>query len=109
MKIVAAIFLMILFAYPLSAQKETNKFLHSDGGGWALKVVQKKGDKTVLLIGNSICNGYKGYVAKELSGYRVVAWVNPYYLNQEHLYEDLVKVLKKEKYDVIHFNIGLHG
>jgi len=101
---------LTLFAGSLVfAQTETNKELHSDGGGWGLKTVQPEGDKTILLIGNSICNGYKGYVAGELKGYRVVAWVNPYNLKSEYLYDDLIKVLQKEKYAVIHFNIGLHG
>ena len=69
---------------PVWSQSETNKNLHSDGGGWGLKNVQPEGEKSVLLIGNSICNGYKVYVAKELPGYRVIAWVNPYHLKSEH-------------------------
>ena len=109
MKNYITLFAFFLFVNVLSAQTETNKELHSDGGAWAVKVVQEEGDKTILLIGNSICNGYKGYVAKELKDYRVIAWVNPYYLGQEHLDKDLINVLKREKYDVIHFNIGLHG
>lgn len=100
---------LILFTSLLSAQKETNKELHADGGAWAVKTIQEEGDKTVLLIGNSICNAYKGLVAQELKNCRVVAWVNPYHLAQEHLHEDLINVLQREKYDVIHFNIGLHG
>ncbi len=101
--------LLLFVCTTASAQKETTKELHSDGGGWGVKIVQPKGDKTILLIGNSICNGYKGYVAKELKGYRVVAWVHPFNLKSEYLYDDLRKVLQKEKYEAIHFNIGLHG
>ncbi len=96
-------------ALPGWSQEETNKYLHSDGDGWGLKVVQPEGEKNILLIGNSVCNGYKGYVAKEMPDYRVIAWVNPYHLKSEHLIDDLVKVLKSEKWDVVHFNIGLHG
>ena len=107
-KLILLLFVSCMFL-PGRAQEETNKFLHSDGGGWGLKNVQPEGEKSVLLIGNSICNGYKVYVAKELPGYRVIAWVNPYHLKSEHFYSDLVKMLKSEKWDVIHFNIGLHG
>jgi hypothetical protein len=107
-KLIVFIFISGIFL-PGWSQEETNKFLHSDGDGWGLKIVQTEGDKSVLLIGNSICNGYKGYVAKEMPDYRVVAWVNPYHLKSEYLFDDLVKVLKSEKWDVIHFNIGLHG
>jgi hypothetical protein len=99
----------LCFANLLFAQKEAIKELHSDGGGWAVYEVQEAGDKTILLIGNSIYNGFKGHLAKELPGYRVVAWINPYYLGQNHWEEDLVNVLQREKYDLIHFNIGLHG
>ncbi len=107
-KLILFVVVSIMFI-PAWAQEETNKELHSDGGGWGLKNVQPEGEKSVLLIGNSICNGYKAYVAKELPGYRVIAWVHPYHLKSEFLYNDLVKILKSEKWDVIHFNIGLHG
>jgi len=108
-KYIFALGFFLFFTNFLFAQIETNKELHSDGGAWAVKVVQEEGDKTILLIGNSICNGYKGFLAKGLPGYRVIAWVNPYYLGQAHLDEDLANVLQREKYDLIHFNIGLHG
>ena len=94
-KLILIIFVSCMFL-PGWAQKETNKALHSDGGGWGLRIVQPEGEKSILLIGNSICNGYKGYVAKELPDYRVVAWVNPYHLKSEHLLDDLIKVLKSE-------------
>lgn len=109
MKNYITLFAFLFFVNILSAQTETNKELHSDGGAWKVYTVKEEGDKTILLIGNSICNGYKSHVAKELKDCRVVAWVNPYYLGEEYLDEDLTKVLKREKYDVIHFNIGLHG
>lgn len=109
MKQIVFLVLCVFIQNAVFSQTETNKELHSDGGAWAVKIVQEEGEKTVLLIGNSICNGYKGYVAKELKNWRVVAWVNPYHLAQEHLHQDLINVLMREKYDVIHFNIGLHG
>lgn len=109
MRYIVVIFLLVSIKISLSAQKETNHTLHSDGGGWSIKVVQQKGDKTILMIGNSIYNGFKDKLAKELPAYRIVAWSNPYHLNSEHLHDDLVNVLQREEYDLIHFNIGLHG
>ncbi|NPA37397.1 MAG: SGNH/GDSL hydrolase family protein [Chlorobi bacterium] len=107
-KLLLLFFISGMFSFVWS-QEESNKALHSDGGGWGLKIVQPEGEKSVLLIGNSICNGYKGYVARELHGCRVIAWVSPYNLKSEHLYDDLITILKSEKWDAIHFNIGLHG
>ncbi len=94
---------------PGAVVTESGKALHSDGDDWGLRVVQKEGEKTVLLIGDSICNAYKGYLANELKSFRVVAWINPYHLGQEHLNENMLSVLQRERYDLIHFNIGLHG
>lgn len=109
MRSLTILMLVSLVVLPALSQEETNKSLHSDGDGWGLKIVRPEGEKSVLLIGNSICNGYKEYVAKELPDYKIVAWVNPYHLKSEHLFNDLIKVLKSEKWDVVHFNIGLHG
>lgn len=100
---------IVFVCLTMFAQTETNKELHSDGGGWKVYTVQEEGDKTILMIGNSIYNGFKGNLAKELPDYRIMAWINPYYLGQEHLNEDLINVLQREKYDLIQFNIGLHG
>ena len=109
MKTLLIIIFTLLLQVPATARKTTGPDLQYTKDGWGLKVIQPEGDKTILLIGNSICNGFKDFLAKELPGFRVVAWINPYHLNQEHLYEDLVQVLQNEKYDLIHFNIGLHG
>ncbi len=108
MKYSLIIIALFLFS-PALSQKSVDLNLQYTKDGWGLKVIQPEGDKTVLLIGNSVCNGFKDYLAKELPDYRVVAWINPYHLNQEHLYDDLILVLQNEKYNLIHFNIGLHG
>ncbi|WP_147383972.1 DUF5703 domain-containing protein [Maribellus luteus] len=36
-------------------------------------------------------------------------WLTPRHLNSEHLFTDLAKVVSSNNYDVIQFNIGLHG
>lgn len=64
----------------------------------------------VLLIGDSICNGYRGVVSRKLTGKATVdVWLTPAAENDPGLYGDLEKVLKQGPYAVVHFNIGLHG
>jgi hypothetical protein len=91
---------------------ETDPRLHSDGKGWKLNQATIKDPKRprVLLIGDSILSGYMAHAIKNLDGKAYVdAWVNPY--NQsEHLNTKILpEVLAKGPYDVIHFNMGLHG
>ena len=93
------------------APVETDARLQADGTGWRLdkaKVTDPKRPR-VLLIGDSILNGYGKTVATALDGKAYVdMWVNPY--NQsEHLNKLLAEVLANGPYDVIHFNMGLHG
>ena len=90
---------------------ETDTRLHADGKGWRLdkaKVVDPQRPR-VLLIGDSILNGYQKQATAALDGKAYVdAWVNPY--NQsEHLNKLLAEVLAEGPYDVVHFNMGLHG
>ncbi len=90
---------------------ESDSRLQADGKGWRLdqaRIVDTKRPR-VLLIGDSILNGYLKMVIAELEGKAYVdAWVNPY--NQsEHLNKLLVEVLAHGPYDVVHFNMGLHG
>ena len=64
----------------------------------------------VLLIGDSIVNGYRAVVCRELAGIASVdTWLTPLNLKSEKLHGDLKRVLAQGPYDVIHFNIGLHG
>lgn len=113
----AAIFLFASFAsHSADAPKtatpvESDKRLQADGPGWRLdkaKVTDPKLPR-LLLIGDSILNGYGKAVTTALEGKAFVdMWVNPY--NQsEHLNKLLADVLANGPYDVIHFNMGLHG
>ena len=109
------ILLLALVAISVSAADkpiESDPRLHSDGKGWKLNQATIKYPKRprVLLIGDSILSGYMAHAIKALEGKAYVdAWVNPY--NQsEHLNKVLLpEVLAKGPYDVIHFNMGLHG
>ncbi|MGC4003012.1 MAG: SGNH/GDSL hydrolase family protein [Pirellulales bacterium] len=90
---------------------ETDARLHADGKGWRVdraKVVDAKRPR-VLLIGDSILNGYLKQVVADLDGRAYVdAWVHPH-CQSEHLNKLLAEVLENGPYDVVHFNMGLHG
>ncbi len=86
--------------------------LHSDGGPWKFYRASPEDASLprVLLIGDSIMNGYRGHVYRLLKGKaNVDVWLTPLHLKSEHLHVDLQKVLDQGPYEVIHFNIGLHG
>lgn len=109
-------FLCLLFALTaLAADRpapvETDKRVQSDGKGWRIEKAVIKDAKLprVLLIGDSILNGYQGAATKLLAGKaNVDLWVNPY--NQsEHVNKLLAEVLANGPYDVVVFNMGLHG
>ncbi|MCX5683399.1 MAG: SGNH/GDSL hydrolase family protein [Planctomycetota bacterium] len=94
------------------AAQETDSRLHADGQGWRLdqaKITDKSRPR-VLLIGDSILSGYLPLVTKALDGKAYVdAWVNPYCQSSHRLREMLAEVLERGPYDVVHFNMGLHG
>ena len=86
--------------------------LHSDGGSWKFYADKSKKDDLpkVLLIGDSIMNGYRGRVIASLKGKaNVDCWLTPLHLASKALHHDLMRVLEQGPYDVVHFNIGLHG
>jgi hypothetical protein len=96
---------------PATPPAEKDKALHSDGNPWQHHQanVEDPSRPRVLLIGDSILNGYRSYVVRKLDGVAYVdAWVNPYYQSDE-VNRALAKVLDRGPYDVVHFNIGLHG
>ena len=64
----------------------------------------------VLLVGDSICNGYQGAVQKRLDGkVNVSYWVSSYCVTSPGYLKLLDFYLSEAKYDVIHFNNGLHS
>jgi lysophospholipase L1-like esterase len=93
------------------APVETDKRVQSDGKGWRIEKAVIKDAKLprVLLVGDSILNGYQGKATKLLAGKaNVDLWVNPY--NQStHVNKLLGEVLDNGPYDVVVFNMGLHG
>lgn len=110
--------LLVTIALPAWAEEndappiEKDERLHSDGNGWGMdraKVVDVDRPR-VLLIGDSILNGYRNQVIKALKGKAYVdCWVNPYHQSKQ-VNQKLAEVLDKYgPYDVVHFNMGLHG
>ncbi|MGA0134795.1 MAG: SGNH/GDSL hydrolase family protein [Opitutales bacterium] len=93
------------------APVENDRRLHADGKGWRVEKAVIKDAKLprVLLIGDSILNGYQGQATRLLAGKaNVDLWVNPY--NQSaHVNKLLGEVLTNGPYDVVLFNMGLHG
>ena len=86
--------------------------LHAEGKGWRLDRARISDPERprVLLVGDSIL---AGYLKKVVSGLRdkayVDAWVNPHW-QSEGTNRLLADVLARNgPYDVVHFNMGLHG
>ncbi len=64
----------------------------------------------VLLVGDSICNGYQSAVRDRLKGkVNVSYWVSSYCVSSPAYLPLLAVYLDEAKYDVIHFNNGLHS
>lgn len=113
--------LLLLLACPLAtalaqvkipAAKETDKRLPPKGGSWSLRMatVTDPALPRVLLIGDSITNGYLEPVRKALAGRaNIDAWITPTTQADKSLPGTLAAILGQEKYAVIHFNLGLHG
>jgi len=111
MKAIVILTALLLSLPAMLPAAESDARLHADGKGWRLdqaKVTDPKRPR-VLLIGDSIFNGYLKQVTTALDGKAYVdAWVNPY-CQSESLNKLLAEVLAHGPYDVVHFNMGLHG
>jgi len=70
----------------------------------------KKNLPRVLLVGDSICSGYKEEVARQLEGQvNVSYWISSYCVTSPGYLKLLDFYLDEAKYTVIHFNNGLHS
>ena len=70
----------------------------------------KKSLPRVLLVGDSICQGYQGKVRAKLEGKaNVTYWASSYCVTSPGYLRLLAFYLDEAKYDVIHFNNGLHS
>lgn len=111
---------LCVFLLDLSSQKryivndgiEEIPILHSDGAAWGFYVDSDTSSmkKKVLFIGDSILGGYKKFVKKHLADKAVVDfWLTPIHEGAPNLFSLLSKISSYRDYDIIHFNIGLHG
>lgn len=107
--------LLLTASLPLQADTpvvETDQRLHADGKSWKYNkaVITDKTRPRVLLIGDSILGGYMNGVIDALKGKAYVdAWMHPH-AQSENLNKILAENLKEHgPYDVVHFNMGLHG
>lgn len=94
------------------APKETDARLQADGPGWRLQKakIENPALPRILLMGDSILNGYLPAVTKALAGKAYIdAWVTPTSQGDKSLPRQIQEVLAQGPYDVIHFNLGLHG
>ena len=94
-----------------TTKTETDKRLHSGGKGSGFQNDKSEPKKfNVLLIGDSVMGGYRGLVKGALQDTaNCDTWKTPAHLKSAKLLEELRLMVSSEKYDVIHFNIGLHG
>jgi len=104
--------LVFLTATSWIRSQENDKRLPPDGPGWRVDEAVIKDPKLprVLLIGDSILNGYLKPVREALKDQaNIDAWVNPYSQASYKLDEMLAAILARANYDIVHFNMGLHG
>jgi lysophospholipase L1-like esterase len=90
---------------------ESDNRLHSDGSPWGVHRAERTDDNRprILLIGDSILSGYRAQVVSAFADKAYVdLWINPHY-QSEDLNRRLADVLRGNPYDVVHFNMGLHG
>lgn len=84
----------------------------SNGGTWGLRAAKNPDPDLpwVLLIGDSVTNGYGGSVVKHLNGKaNVDLWITPAWLGPE-LFQSAPAIVGARPYRVIHFNeSGLHA
>jgi lysophospholipase L1-like esterase len=105
----------LLFALSVagaSAGDEPDKRMPPMGGNWGMRKPAEPDPALpfILLIGDSIANGYLGSVSKALLGKaNVEAWITPTTQADKKLGATIAEICNERKYAVIHFNLGLHG
>ena len=103
---------VVMVTVAVAGATDKNLGLHSDGGLWKFYPAPARDEQlpNILLIGDSIMNGYHTQVINGLKGKaNADCWLTPMHLNSSKLHRDLAKVASHRNYAVIHFNMGLHG
>lgn len=94
----------------LFAQDDSPTLKHRPGGMWHFYADESRDENApnILLIGDSVLSGFAENIVAELDA-NVDYWLTPMHLTSKEILEDLQSVVSFRKYDVIQFNIGLHG
>jgi len=98
------------FEFPVSENMRGHENIE-----WSMSYAFGLTDKTrnlprVLLVGDSICSGYKDGVKAALEGkMNVTYWISSYCVTSPGYLKLLEFYLDEAKYDVVHFNNGLHS
>ena len=72
--------------------------------------IKRAGLPRVLLIGDSICNGYQNFVRGKLDGMvNVSFWASSKCVTDPDYFRELEFILDYTDYDVVSFNNGLHS
>lgn len=69
----------------------------------------KPNENRILLIGDSITNGYRSYVQSNLPEFSVDMLATSKALDDVMLFKELEYMFLQYEYKIIHFNNGLHG
>ncbi|MFI3279057.1 MAG: SGNH/GDSL hydrolase family protein [Rikenellaceae bacterium] len=95
----------------LFAQGDSPTLKHRPGGMWHFYADESRNENgpNILLIGDSVLSGYAENIVAELGEANVDYWLTPMHLTSKEILEDLQSVVSFRDYDVIQFNIGLHG
>lgn len=108
-KIAAAAILAVTIAMPVKAERHIEREYIEWSDVW-LPGANKTDLPHILIIGNSITRGYTPKVEPAFEGRAYVGRIsNSKCLGDPALFDELESVLKHNKFDIIHFNNGLHG
>lgn len=101
--------ILLLFCVPIFAQQKIVRE-HIEWSDVWIPGANKTDLPHVLLIGNSITRGYHGKVEQALQGKAYIGRLsNSKSVGDPALLEEIAVILKNTKFDIIHFNNGLHG
>ncbi len=104
------LFIVAIVVFMMSQNANAQKKEYRDKIGFRPASVIDQNLPRVLLVGNSICSGYHQKVRELLKGKaNVEAWVTGSNIKKLTIGDLQREVVAHGPYDVIHFNIGLHG
>ncbi|MBD5247932.1 MAG: SGNH/GDSL hydrolase family protein [Barnesiella sp.] len=107
-KLLAAVAIAAL-AMPANAEQHIEREYYEWSDVW-LPAADRSDLPHILIIGNSITRGYTPKVEPQFEGRAYVGRIsNSKSLGDPALFDELEAILKHNKFDIIHFNNGLHG